>query len=197
MLKQYTKQMRDNMPVRTPLRPCALAPPVRPDRPVQQANVDAVDQLWLQIPMHHCAAHLPSQSSRTSSPSSNSRRVPLTSLRICRPTHHLFSGCRSSLLVEVVLAGSTCLVAAGRIQAAHTVPVAGRMVLGPGRTGWVTRHSSRSEVQVSHRSKALEVDTVLVLGQRRDGLGVGIEDRQVAPRQENPGLVSHVHSARI
>lgn len=112
---------------------------------------------------------------------------------------HLFSGCHSSLLAEAVLVGSTCPVAAGRIQVAHTVLAAGRivlaagrMVLGPGHTDWATHRSNRSEVRVNRHNKALEVDTILALGQRHDGPAEGIEDRRVALQQEDPGLVSRV-----
>lgn len=66
------------------------------------------------------------------------------------------------------------------------------MVLGPGHTDWATHRSNRSEVRVNRHNKALEVDTILALGQRHDGPAEGIEDRRVALQQEDPGLVSRV-----
>lgn len=114
-----------------------------------------------------------------------------TDPRICRQRRRLSSGRRSTLLVVVVLVGSTCL--AGAVHTAvHTVPgvdhtalAAGRRARGPVHMDLVMRHSSHSRVQANRRSRALEDHTLVrALDLHRGGQVVVIEGTPEVRRQE-------------
>ena len=169
-------------------------------KPVQQAKAAVFGS-----PVHSTVAEISeenqqhAQASRIGSPSSSSRPAQLTNRRRCRPTHRLFSDCRSILLVAADLADNTFLAAADHSQAVRTAPVADRTVLGVGRmapglghTGWARRHSNHSGVPESRRSRVPAAGMSLAVGRHRGGLAAGIEDRQVVHPWADPSLVSEM-----